>query len=938
MPRRSSTISVVAELERMGWGFEWSGDNTVKCACPFHDDQSPSCSIDTKTTRFQCYTAGCNANGDIISFIARVFETSRSVIHEDLSKRYDMGDTDKTIDGSVVEQAHLKIWDAKPLVAELAARAVGPELIRKFRLGEQRGRITIPVKNDAGMFVNLRRYLPGAPGKDKMRNIKGCGKIRLFPIDQLEYPKLVIFGGEVKAIAASAVLNPLGIGCISTTGGEGNWDHQFTSRVAGKKVWICFDIDAEGVKAATQVAVLIHRFCSWLGIVELPLDANEYPHGDVNDYLMLEDADLASVVTSTSRYTIDVEDEVDPDADPEDVELSVACLAGNVAKPLRIKTIVSALGDAPYSVPSKTIVACDRSQKYCGTCAVYPHDEDFVFEIKSASPGILKMVGTSDDQQSYALMSELGIPRDCRVCSFKPKEFYNVEDVRISPKLNATSRAVEREMLPAVVIGDGIELNETYEMVGRMFPHPKTQQATLVLDQFEVVQDSLSEYDPGDTTELEIFQEGFEAIHKDIEANVTHVYKRPDLHLIADLSYHSPLWIRFDGQVIKGWVETLIAGDSAQGKSMCIKSLAAHYDAGAVVDCKNLTVAGLIGGMQQIAGRWFATWGVMPNNDKRLVILEELKGASHETIGRATEMRSSGIAQLPKIEQRKTYSRTRMIAISNARSGLHVSSYSFGLQIIPEIVGALEDVRRFDAALIVSQDQVDPDVINQRQEDREQVEHRYTSDLCRKLILWAWTRTEDQVVFDSDCVDFILQSATDLCKVFSETVPLIDRGSMRNKLARLTAAYAARVFSTDDGVTLRVKLKHAQEIVNWLTQVYSSDEFGYKRFSDSQRTLSEIKDPDIILNALNKCPFPFDLCDNLATTDQFDAQDIEDWSGCDRSTSTQVISVLVRKRALTRHKRTYRKTPKFIELLNSWIANGQVVGRPDHIPEVEPEF
>ncbi len=925
-------ISVPAELELVGHEYTWSGEDIVKCACPFHHDESPSCAINVRTLRFECYTTHCKQTGDFISFMARLLEVSRAVIQQDYAQKYSLSD-DKILDGSIVESAHSRIWSAGGLLEELRLRAVGKELIRKYRLGEQKGRITIPIKNDQGFFVNIRKYLPGAPGKDKMKNMRGHGQIRLFPIDQLSYPKIMITGGEIKAIAAASVLNQHGIGVITTTGGEGNWHHKFTSSIANKKVYLCYDIDEAGQVGARNVAQLIQPFVDWIGIVELGLDIEEHPHGDINDFLF-NGGDLHAQVLATSEYVPTTLGNKYDGVEPEDVNLSSAFHASNVAKPIRVPAQVSAIGQAPFSVPCRVKVACDRSQKMCGLCLqVYPHQPDHVYEIEKSSPSILGMVGTTNDSQKKTLKEELQIPESCRVCTFEPVEYITVEEVRLSPKIDLKSTVNEREMLPAVCVGEPVELNQNYDFEGRMYPHPKSATSTLILNSYKVSQDALSTWSPSNIDNLAIFQSDdialkLNEIYEDLETNVTHIYERRDIHFAVDLAYHSALWIPFRKKSIKGWVEMLIVGDSSQGKTETVEQLRQHYDAGVRIDCKNASVAGLLGGLQQLGNKWFVTWGVLPNNDRRLVILEELKGASTQIIGQLTDMRSSGIAELPKIQRRKTHSRTRLIAISNARSGLDLASYTFGVQSIPELIGSLEDVRRFDAAILVPSSEVDIDQIRE-------CEHRYTRELCQKLILWAWTRTEENIQFESE--PFISERAKMLCEKYAEQIPIIDRGSMRFKLARLSTSLAARLFSTNDGETLLVRNNHVEYISEWLERQYSAPAFGYDRYSASLRSNAEIKSPKLILDAINKTAFPMDLVENISHSDDFDIQDIMDWSGFDRQQTGSFISLLVRKRAFTRHKRGYRKSPSFIELIREWLNDGKIIEVPDYVDE-EVEF
>jgi len=939
MRKQHAKISVVAELERIGLKFNWSGEDNVAVCCPFHDDANPSGSIQVSSGQFRCHTAGCpKSKADFIGFLAGALKCARAVIETELATRYDLS-ADHIIDATVVERYHQQLPLAGPLLRALYDRGITDATIRRWRLGEDAGRITIPIKNMAGLYVNVRRYLPGAPGKDKMRNTRGHGHIRLHPIEQIKYEKIVICGGEIKAYAAIQQVEPHGIGALTPTGGEGNWDAAFTAMFKNKHVWICLDIDDEGKTAAAQLANLLSRVAAWVGVVELPLSISEYPHGDLNDFVALG-GNLLEVLEATPRYIPTVRDaDADLAEEPTVVRLQEACSAASAGKRLEVSAVVTAIDQAPYVVPATIRVACTRDTNFCSICPVYHQNDQHTYRISAEGPEILAMVNATKAAQREVLMEGTGIPRRCTVCDFSTVDYYNVEDVRLSPRLDIASVASEREMLPAVCIGLGLELNENYVMRGRMHPHPKHQQSTLVISAYDTASDALSNYTCSGLDDLVIFQgtpaEKLSEIYADLEANVTRIFQRRHLHLLVDLAYHSPLFIRFDKRTVKGWVETLIVGDSSQGKTETATNLMKHYGLGVKVECKNASVAGLLGGLEQMSGKWFVKWGVIPTNDRRLVILEELKGASRNVISKLTDMRSSGIAEIPKIERRRTHARTRLVALSNPRSDMPVSAYNYGIEIIQELVGGLEDVRRFDAAMVIASNEIDSAQLNTLSASRPDVEHRYTDALCRELILWIWTRQPEQIEIVPEAEFAMLDGANQLCEIFSDTVPLVDRGSQRLKLARLATALAGRLYSTPDGQVLQVLPEHVTYIVQYLIELYSTPAFGYRAYSDALKAATTMRDVPHVKAALRDSPFPRDLIGQLLDTTEIEAQDIQDWCGWDRAMASRLISLLVRKRALLRDGKVYRKTPDFINFLRQESTAPSVYERPEYVPGVE---
>lgn len=936
-------INVLAELERNGIEYIWASSEEVKCVCPFHEDSSPSCFVNVEKQKFKCQASGCSKSGDIISLLARYLKATRSVVQADLSKRYNLA-SDRTIDPDLIERYHSRIWKAEILLKELHKRGLTDDDIRTRRLGEHKGRVTIPIKNKAGQYVNIRSYLPGAPGTDKMRNLKGrAATLRLYPYDQLTYRQIVITGGEVKAIGGASVLNKHGIGCVTVVGGEGSWDIRFNEEFIGREIWVVMDIDEGGRIASDLICKHLYRSASVIHDVVLPLDIERYPKGDLSDYIAEHD-DLHDVLASCEVWKPTLRPQV-TDEEPTYVELSQAIHADRAGQRLKLTAVASTLDTAPYVIPKLVDVKCSRDQQECALCPVWIEKEDKLYSIHPESPAILEMIAQRKAAQQLALQEDLGIPMTCRVCKFEPKEFFNIEDARISPRLEISNRTNERVMIPAICIGDGLELNETYEMVGRMYPHPMTQQSTLLISKYKASQDALSSYVCRDPETLEIFtpdewtlpslEKKLDSISEDLETNVTGIYERRNIQLFIDLAYHSPLFLDFEGKRIKGWVEVLIIGDSSQGKSETALNLQSHYGLGEKVECKNASVAGLLGGLQQLGSRWFITWGVIPTHDKRLVILEELKGASTDVIAKLTDMRSSGIAEIPKIEKRRTYARARLVALSNPRSDLAINRYNFGIEAIKELIGGLEDVRRFDACLIVAEGEVNSAKINMLQSDKPVCEHVYTSELCRKLILWAWTR--DKVEFQKDAIQRTLDASISLCSKYTETIPIVDKGSMRYKLARLSAALAARTFSTSsDYQTIVVRPCHVEYIERLLDQVYSSKAFGYRDFTAAVKSTNTLVNEDLIIKHINDSPFPSDLIKHILHTNKIELQDIQDWCAWDRQSAQGMLSLFVRKHALVREGRSYRKTSPFITLLKD--LEGKEVQRPDFIEETTDEF
>lgn len=931
-------MNVLAELERCGLTYQTISEKEVGLQCPFHEDRKASLSLNTENRFFKCHASSCGKSGDIITLLARVLNTTREVINVDLANRYGWK-TSRTIDIDVVDKYHSAIDKAGPLLLELRKRGITKSIIKERKLGFDKKRIIIPIFDEYGNCVNLRKYLPGAPSAQKMKGVARCNQARLYPIDQLKYSTIVLCGGEMKALIAAHYLNQHDIGAITATAGEGNWKSELTPYLKDKKVYVCFDIDEGGRKGAERICQLLYNTVSSIHAVRLPLDEEDYPNGDLNDYFTCgyTDSDFLSLLQKSKEYKPEfktIEDEA-----PTSTTLDVAVTAQYATKRVQLNAVVSAIDTTPYSLPKLVKPNCERNSEFCGSCPVNFLKDTDTLELHRESPEFLEMVDASKNTVNAAIRKALQIP-PCKKVTFTVLEYYTAENIRISPRLEITNNSHERVLQPAIFLGTNLESNEAYSFIGRPYPNPRTQQNVLLFSKGTLLEDTLSHYTIEDTADLKVFQpkdwtmqgiqDKLDEIYTDLSRNVTRIYERQDMHLVFDLVYHSALFFPFAGNEYKGWAEALILGDSSQGKSETSLQLMKHYGLGEKFDCKNATVAGLLGGLQQLGNKWFVTWGIIPTHDKRLIVLEEVKGATTELISKLTDMRSSGIAEIPKIEKRRTLARTRLVFISNPRSDQSMEAYNYGVDAVRELIGQPEDIRRFDLAIVVSANQIDPRVISKI---RDPVPHIYTSELCRKLILFGWTRKTEQIRME--CTERVLDLSNDLCDSFDESIPLVDRGSMRLKLARLAVGLAVRTGSIEDD-SIIVRDCHAEYIHAFIKRIYSNEEFGYDDYSEMTKRSNSLLNEEYLVKRLESLPFPKDFIESMLATHEIELRDISDWCGWDRPEAIDLVSFLVRKHALIRHRYCYLKTPGFIKLLKR--VRKTVKDRPEHIEEKGIEF
>ena len=150
-------------------------DNEFLTLCPFHNDTTPSCSINVEKGVFKCFA--CDAKGDIVSFLAGFTGSSRKAVESHIAG----GQEDQTyISHNLIVNWHRTLIENDKMQRVLKTKGIGKNAIEKYLLGYDGKRITIPIYDTQGKPVNVRRYLPNAK-KNKFLNMKGCGGAALFP-------------------------------------------------------------------------------------------------------------------------------------------------------------------------------------------------------------------------------------------------------------------------------------------------------------------------------------------------------------------------------------------------------------------------------------------------------------------------------------------------------------------------------------------------------------------------------------------------------------------------------------------------------------------------------------------------------------------------------------------------------------------------------------
>ena len=402
---------------------------------------------------------------------------------------------------------------------------------------------------------------------------------------------------------------------------------------------------------------------------------------------------------------------------------------------------------------------------------------------------------------------------------------------------------------------------------------------------------------------------------------VLQIYGRQDLTTGILLTYCSPLRFSFQNQLLpRGWVDCLIFGDSRCGKTDIAKGILNGVQMGEFFSCENASFAGLIGGLQQVSGRtkWDIVWGKLPLNTGRLLIADEMSNLEVDEISSMSSVRSSGIAEICKVQSGMTKAQTRMVWLSNPRDGSKMSEYTYGMLALKGIIGRMEDIARFDFAIAVNTDDVPLNVLNAMQKS-DNARDEFGWEPLKHLIRWVWNLHPSEILFPDDTTQTILDLSIQMARDYTSTIPLVEPNEQRIKIARISAAVAARCYS-EENHNLVVKPEHALYANHFMRRCFDSKALGYRMMSRAMAEDDEanIKNKDVVVSVLRrygaeKNPRSLKLMYN---TELITLNDIGNIFNITSAESREILSVLMRCGCLTKTIHSnYKKTTFGIKII-----------------------
>lgn len=904
--------------------------------CPLHPDRTRSASLNVNKGMWYCQ-AQCG--GGTIEQLVDAQDTfvpakGRVNPHANPSRSKKNKPVDK------INKKNLRRWHRALMGNEVVrerlmeARGVSEETLRRWGIGwDAKNHVyTIPVLGPKGTIWNVRRYdMRPRSGRRKMWGVKGMNDPRLFPFKvarSKQAEKIIICEGEWDALLTLQH----DFAAVTRTASAVTWKQEWNKYFKDKVVYLAHDCDWAGQEANQKVAEALEGIAAEIRVLSLPYPIIEKHGKDLTDFWLEYSEHAASEMTAlmddAEIWSPDHHGAVE-EVDAADASVLDSFDAHRVGQPMRLTVTVKGKRDPGWSVPRNVAYRCNRDAgSKCNFCPLNQLEGEDDIELPGHDPVVLEMIDSSSLQLFETLRRYRDIPKCSRV-NIEALKHQAVETLFARPSIDHVQgdAAGDYKTVRITSVGRHDTLpNNTVQVVGALYPDPRSQGNHFQAWDVSVMETSLDAYDldERDASELKVFRpdEGqrplakLAEIAKTMSEHVTKIYGRPEMHAAMDLVFHSALSFKFGRQYIdRGWLELLVVGDTRTGKSEAANLLSRHYGVGEVVSCESASFAGVIGGLQQFGSgkEWAVSWGAIPINDRRLVVLDEVGGLATEEIGRMSSVRSSGMAELTKIQNERTHARTRLIWLGNPRSG-RMSNYTYGVQAIRPLIGNDEDIARFDLAMCVVAEDVPARAINQVHNVGGT---KYSSDLCNMLVRWCWSRRPDQIKWVQGAQDAVMEAANKMGTRYIEDPPLVQAANVRVKIARVAVAMAMRLFSTDaDFENVLVRREHVEDAVAFLDKLYSMRSFGYKERSQEriQDRLEAEDHRQYMERYLEKNP---GLAKFLRSAGGFRSADVEQVMNIDRSEANAIVHTLWDKRMVRKERGDLLVEPTLHSILRS---------------------
>lgn len=627
----------------------------------------------------------------------------------------------------------------------------------------------------------------------------------------------------------------------------------------------------------------------------------------------------------------------------------------------RLKCIgnIVGFGDRAYSIPLRVKLSCcyiesdpnTQNSDMCPFCSMLRYADNKVEGSLINEPYIrtiaidvirrgLDFTNVTNSQKMGLIRGIAGIPKNCQAWNFDEEAKGTLRELLLRSTVTSDNYVAWSEIkkqdidkqIAFVVHNEDEEfftdVNLDVELTGIPVNSPKDQSIYFAITKIKKGHSELDKFQmtPGLYEQLKAHQavenqsvwDKLKEREEYMSQNVTHIRGRFFLHLAVDLVYHCPPFIKIhemDNQE-RGMMQLLVVGDPAQGKSTVPRFLRHHYQLGGFIEGSSSARTGLLYAIDTIGKNRILKWGAIPQEDMRLIIIDEFQQVPSEDVEQMTGPRTNGIIDVRKVVSGKTLARARMIFMANPRnSSGRIDVFGHGIFALTTIFPKQQDVRRLDTILLLRSSDIPIELVNKI--DETPVENfTYSSSSCHNLLLWAWTRQPDKIVWSKKSLEALFSNSTEISQVFECDISIAQSQDMRYRLGRITQAVAALLFSTDsDGEKLYIKPEHvkvaAEFFYRTLTDIGSMYFDIYAMTWKSRNYLKDDEKEQLDNMFLSNAWF-VDMAEFLLSVDNFAKKNLVECCDLEIDIFEEIWKYLITHTMVRlKDKYGYEKSPKF---------------------------
>ena len=885
-----------------------TGAEEVKVLCPFHNDTTPSATINVEKDLFHCWV--CKEGYNEQQFIAKVNNISNLDAIKVLDK---FKENQAQADWKLSEKAEL--WASEPFLQKVMGLGFSRELIDELDLGitkDDLGRLYlgIPVFYNK-VLMDVRSYnLLKIDKVPKVRSKSGAQAGFVIPYDIWKNTTTTtyIMEGEKDMLLA----RELGINAITLTGGSGAKPNDFVkSSFSDKDIIICYDNDEAGISGAKKLYLSIRDVAKSIKYINIG-DVCKENKEDFYDFITKYNKDIWDF------YALETHD-FDVEIKKEYTGIGKALNTNQIRKELISKVLVSAEFEDTYAIPShvtvKKIAETGKDIMFEGEERTWALEEQNIQQALS----LIEMDAKSN--QVFSKIKEfLGIPskeQGLKIMADNYATVYKTKVVDINSKAiddNEKTVVLDLYSFTPLIVGN------QYEIEYKVFPHPTKNQKLIAMAIKVKEIDGITDFKLNKALLEQLKTKGT------IEQRLDYLYQSAKHHIAKHLDYN--LWLMSDlvfnsilefnyGEKIRGALDVFILGDTQIGKSETTSKLTDLYDFGHFLSLKTSTTVGLIGGSTSVGGAWLNTIGAIPRQNKKLVVLEEFSGAKPDFIKTMTDIRSSGRLRLARAAgELDVPCMLRTITISNPRNDdngnpRHLATFPNGILPLMELIKSAEDVARYDAFFLMSKPTTTFNPFAYKLTGT-----KIPVEVYRHKINWVYTRKPENIIFENDTDSYIWQKASrDLNqgvvnKIFECNFPLFTTTTSL-KLSRFCVALASLLVNTDESFENIIVTKEIVDyVVSWIINLYDNDIFKLKEYKEEYDSYNTLNDDEVrkIQPLYSKNSTMFEFLEHQQATSRNNLRSI---SGLDVDKFNYLFNSLVKLKLLRLSGETVFPTQRF---------------------------